>query len=236
MGCAKSTPARSALGPQEHLPLPPDTLPIGNLYPSPLATIKSSLGRDIAPQVKQVVVRSGSLVGSSCFEFSLGGSSHCGGPNGAVFCSFILDTKRHEYISAVYYRQAIPPVQLAGIQFQTNTGRKSKPAFMHTRFEDSTNGWQQDNAGHCRDFVYRATPGYQIVGYDVDSKLGPFRCPGIVGFREAPAHPDASPPVCVEGITPMPLKLDVCRCSSSDSLEAIDVQMVAELPARQRNC
>lgn len=76
----------------------------------------------------------------------------------------------NEYVSKVYYRQS---TQLCGIQFETNTNRKSVPYLL----DKQATRWQNSNTGPGRYWVHTATPGHKVMGYKNRLLPGEFNCP-----------------------------------------------------------
>ena len=157
MGCGSSQPDRDA--PVEifapyYAPstlLPPDILPHSNR------------------NITTIEVNAETLINCTNFIFSDGTTkSHGEQLKGNVLIPFSLSP--NEYLTKVYWRQSS---QLCGIQFETNTKRKSIPYLL----DKAATQWQNANTGPGRYWVHTASPGHKIMGYNNRMLTGEFNCP-----------------------------------------------------------
>jgi hypothetical protein len=138
----------------------------------------------------RIEVKGRQLIGACNFYFNDESSTFCGGSGGEedkVDEVFILCPNEH--ISRVYFCQnsTCNKPQLCGIQFETNTSRKSKPYLFSEDVWQKSNGLVAQSESQMN-WVYTATSGHKIVGYNVSREWGDFGCPVITNFIEEPVR------------------------------------------------
>jgi hypothetical protein len=115
---------------------------------------------------KILVKKIHNLVDSSTFVFTDGSARQCGRDNGVVLKHFML--KSGEYVTKVYFRQSNS--ELLGIQFETNLENIGNYLLLEHH------GWQVKDLlvvhGKQLNWVYSATNGHKIIGYNVMEEVG----------------------------------------------------------------
>lgn len=140
---------------------------------APVYSPSEQLPAEVVPfsnrNIVKIEVRAYYLINSTKFTYT-DGTSMVHGQDGGGLDQPTFHLAPNEYILKVHWRQSS---QLCGIQFETNTNRRSIPYLLTNQAIQ----WQNANTGPGRYWVHSATPGYKVMGYRSRLLPGQFNCP-----------------------------------------------------------